>query len=209
MKQDMTKVGGVDIGVIAAFIGDAASNNSYNSYLNYKQGHWTSNNGEQTIDEQERFSVEGMGSFSSGAINWPIAKGKPLAEVMEPMDSGRTVDIDQLPEHPNSKGWQEQKGMLLISIDTGDRFEFKSGTLGGKKAISKLLEKMMSQAKRGDNIYPVFHLSSSSYIHSGNGNEVHEPVFVVDEWLEHPYDFDRDAANDASVDDSIIDVNVA
>ena len=177
--MQLTNVNSNVMSAISAFTEDAGSSNI--NFLKFnKSGNFIYGMEDHVLDESEQFTVESLGDFSHGFIAWQ--DGKPVGEEMTAIDSGRVINQSGLPDHPGSDGWKAQKALRLTNIHSGEVFQFKSTSYGGRNAVSNLMKEIINRSKRGeDDLIPVFHLESTSYKHAQYG-KIFNPVFAIDSW---------------------------
>lgn len=146
--------------------------------FDHKSGAFTFGQEEEVIEEEESFAAD-ISSLKQGAIAWD--DGSVAGEVMEPVLSGRTVDINKLDDV--GAEWKEQSSIEFTSLETGDKMLFKTSSLGGTRSIGSLTKEIIARVKRGhvDNI-PVVTMEYGSYKHKKFGKQ-YTPKFVVQEWL--------------------------
>lgn len=119
-------------------------------------------------------------SFTHGYISWVDNRpaGEVMVSVLNPMPARA--------ELPDTGGtWDEQMGFQLQCIsgeDTGTVVMFKATSVGGKKAIGKLANKIAEQAAAGDKVVPVVKLGVDHYQHKQYGR-IYTPDFAIQKWV--------------------------
>jgi hypothetical protein len=132
--------------------------------------------------EAGTFLVVNPASFASGFVAWH--KGQIEGEYMNPIESG-PVNYRSLPEVNSKQGWQAQLGVLMATLDDPPlNLEYKTNSVGGIKALSKLMGEIAFGLKADSRrVFPVISIGSDSYIHREWG-EVFTPVFEIAYWLD-------------------------
>mgnify|MGYP001082353859 CR=1 FL=1 len=121
-------------------------------------------------------------SLRHGYIAW--LDGQVEDEVMVPINRP-LPSKDQLKPVHGEQGWQQQISVDMAIIngeDEGVQLQYKQSSVGAMKAMSGLVNTIMSQlGKDPDNIVPIIRLDSDSYKHKKWG-KIFNPVFEVVEW---------------------------
>lgn len=119
-------------------------------------------------------------SFTHGFISW--VDNKPAGEVMVSI-MNRLPTRGELPETGGM--WDEQMGMQLQCIsgaDKGTVVQFKTTSVGGKRALAKMATEIASHAASSEDVVPVVHLNTDFYQHKKYG-KIYTPEFAVQKWV--------------------------
>jgi hypothetical protein len=144
--------------------------------LRLVDGEWVYGADNIQVEEESVWAVH-PGSFQHGYCAWD--EGQLVGEVMVPAGQPRPSHAE-LPTVPCQ--WQEQMSVLLACTngeDKGTTVLYKNSSLGGRTAISELVEKIVAQAaKDPDKLMPLVTLGVGSYKHKKYG-KVYTPSFEV------------------------------
>ncbi len=156
-------------------------------------GTWVFGQQETEVEADSLWAVN-PASIKHGYVAWDTDKGgAPVQELMMPIN--RTLPaLNALPvlgmSTPDKKGnthqleYQDQRSIDLVCIsgeDEGVVVEYKQSSKGAMKLFSKIVNLLLDQIAKGDNIVPVGKLGFSSYDHSSYG-ETYNPEFEIVEW---------------------------
>lgn len=136
------------------------------------------------VSEDERWAVN-PATFMIGVIGWK--GGQVIGEQMFPITSGQRVNYDELEpiETGNpADGWKEQITVQLKQMETSDEVVFKTTSVGGKNAMSKLADTIAAQMEENPaRPVPVVQLKNDSYRHKEYG-KIYTPEFEVVDWVD-------------------------
>ncbi|RKX22073.1 MAG: hypothetical protein DRP45_11695 [Candidatus Zixiibacteriota bacterium] len=130
-------------------------------------------------EEDSRWAINPY-SFKHGHIAWADSKvhGEIMVPIMQPMPP--RSELGDAPE-----GWSEQISFLLQCVggeDEGQVVEFKTTSVGGKRAATKMATSISGQAQENpEYVVPVIVLNTDSYQHKKYG-KIYTPIFDIAEW---------------------------
>ncbi|MEO5342197.1 MAG: hypothetical protein H7842_02465 [Gammaproteobacteria bacterium SHHR-1] len=166
-----------DLANLDSFAQEASSSKTY---LKFSKGEWMAGMEQAVIEDDEQFAVNMM-ELRKGFICWK--DGAVAGEEMRPMIGSTPVRKAELEEIEDSDGWQEQTSVVLRSLDTGEEFEFKTSSHGGRSALAALVKEFTDRARRGESdVVPVVCLKTDSYKHKAYG-KIYKPLFEIQTWL--------------------------
>jgi len=197
----MTNIVAIDRNAIANLRKFAGERQDHDiTYMKFtKEGHFVVGQEGAIIDDDERFAVD-MRELKKGFICWK--EGSPAGEEMGLVLQGQEISRADLDDIPGSDGWQEQYSLILQSLDSHEKFQFKTSTKGGCGAIQDLVTAFLDRFDSGSTaIVPVVCLVDDPYKHKTFG-KIHKPKFVIQEWLE-PASAAAHAATPATEEDDL------
>jgi hypothetical protein len=143
-------------------------------------------------------------SIQDGFVRWE--NGKPVDWRMR-----EWINPNQLPVYRDTLGdtdeskWPDGKDpwsytMYLAMKDAESvLFKFETSSVGGARAVHRLLREWRRQRDKHPGLVPVVVLNSDSYVHKVHKNTVHIPTFEIVGW--EPWDEDAPKAIAATPDD--------
>jgi len=152
-------------------------------------GNWIYSAENVEVEKGSRWAVDPM-SLSVGFVCWADPKlngGKrgKLGEVMGPCSAP-----PQMPETDHSEQggeWKNQYGFNLHCVsgeDEGQEVAYRTSSLGGAKAYSKLYDDIMGRPSQ-DFYFPIVELKHTSYKNPTYNRVVMEPEFDVVDWADN------------------------
>lgn len=158
-------------------------------------GTWVFGQQETEVEEGSLWAVN-PASIKHGYVAWDTnGGGAPIQEIMLPIN--RTLPArEQLPAlppgTPSKKApnvpveleYQDQRSIDLVCIsgeDEGVVVEYKQSSKGAMKLFTKIVNALLDQIQKGNEIVPVGKLGFSTYDHSSYG-ETYNPEFEIVEW---------------------------
>jgi len=119
-------------------------------------------------------------SFQHGFIAWADSKvfGEIMVPIMQPMPP--RGELVEAPE-----GWADQisfQAQCVSGEDEGQVVEFKTTSVGGKRAATGMASSIASQAQENpEYVVPVIALNTDSYQHKKYG-KIYTPIFDISRW---------------------------
>ena len=161
--------------------------------MDKKNGDWLFGQDEVVVEKDSLWAVNPT-SIKQGWVAWDTeAGGAPLQEVMVPINRA-LPPVDSLPplpmSTPDKRGvtyqlqYQEQRSVDLTCVsgeDEGITVEYKQSSTGAMKLFGKLVNALLDQVQKGDEIVPVGHLAFETYEHKKYGTTFN-PLFNITEW---------------------------
>lgn len=158
-------------------------------------GTWVFGQQETEVEPDSLWAVN-PASIKHGYVAWDTnAGGAPVQEIMLPIN--RTLPSrDSLPALPPGTPdkkkpgvpveleYQDQRSIDLVCIsgaDEGTVVEYKQSSAGAMKLFSKIINALLDQIQKGDEIVPVGKFGFSTYDHKQYG-EITNPEFEIVEW---------------------------
>ncbi len=153
-----------------------------------KDGIWVFGQSNESVEFGSKWAVDPL-TIKHGFTCWTNrqpgeGKNELLGEVFAPMASD-PVNTDKLPDHSPWQ-WKPAASVTLRCLDGKDRGTqvlYKTPSVGGLKAISKLCDSLEAQIDTGsDEVVPVVDLRSGHYQHNQFG-KTYTPDLHVTGWL--------------------------
>jgi hypothetical protein len=151
------------------------------------QSEWTARNGETLPPDLELIAV----GIDRIVIKWTANGEKEETIVLEPGQKFPDVTAmnDAIPreqwiEGPSGRRgpWQSQHVVRLLNPQTMDRYWFPTGTVGGRIAVSDLVEKTKWMRRyRGENVFPIV-ACSDVFMNTRFGGR-QRPHFLIKRWI--------------------------
>ncbi len=156
-------------------------------------GTWVFGQQETEVEPDSLWAVN-PASIKHGYVAWDTeGGGAPVQEIMVPINRplpGR----DALPplgmSTPDKKGnvtqieYQDQRSIDVVCVsgeDEGVVVEYKQSSTGAMKLFGKIINALLDQIQKGDEIVPVGKWAFSTYEHKKYG-EIYNPEFEIVEW---------------------------
>ncbi|MGB8632624.1 MAG: hypothetical protein WCD69_25160 [Xanthobacteraceae bacterium] len=194
MKDDvkdkqLTIVDDSDLALLNEAAHDLAAGDMVGRPLKYVKGVWSIKDGPGflKVGDTQQFCVD-MRSYQHGWIRWKDQK--PTHRYM-----GRKVDNWPLPtrnrlpeadlEGPDDP-WQETHSIVMRNLDAdGDEglCTYQTTSYGGRKALGKLIEEYVKQAKAHLGLMPIVYLGSIEKPSQQFGM-VANPVITISDWMD-------------------------
>lgn len=171
----------------------AGGNNAYLK-MDKNNGDWLFGQ-EETVVEPDSLWAANPLSLKHGWVAWDTnGGGAPVQEIMVSALSRPLPAQDSLPPlgmgTPDKKGnavqlvYQQQRSVELVCVsgeDEGTTVEYKQSSTGAMKLFGALINSILDQAQKGEEIVPVGQLTFDKYKHKQYG-WIHNPVFAIKEW---------------------------
>lgn len=163
--------------------------------MDKNNGEWLFGQEETVVEPESLWAVNPL-SLKHGWVAWDTnGGGAPVQEIMVSALSRPLPAQDTLPAlglgTPDKKSgrqeqlvYQQQRSVELICIsgeDEGTQVEYKQSSTGAMKLFGALINSILDQAQKGDEIVPVGHLTFDKYKHKQYG-WIHNPIFKIEEW---------------------------
>lgn len=156
-------------------------------------GTWVYGQQETEVESDSLWAINPM-SIKHGYVAWDTnGGGAPVQEIM--LSINRVLPSkDALPElpmgTPDKSGraeilnYQDQRSFDAVCIsgeDEGTVVEYKQSSTGAMKLFGKIINGLLTQVEKGDEIVPVGKWGFSTYKHTKYG-EIYNPEFEIVEW---------------------------
>jgi hypothetical protein len=156
-------------------------------------GTWVFGQQETEVEEGSLWAINPM-SIKHGYVAWDTeGGGAPKEEIMVSINRPLPAK-DQLPvlgqSTPDKKGnthqleYQDQRSIDVVCIageDEGTIVEYKQSSTGAMKLFAKIINALLDQVQKGDDIVAVGRWGFSTYEHTKYG-EIYNPEFEIVEW---------------------------
>lgn len=146
-----------------------------------KTGCWVFGTDNTEVEEGSTWAVNPF-SFVHGYIAW--GDGEVLAEHMAPITAPKP-EVGAAPADA-AKGWEVQLGFMLKCLsgdDSGMEARYTTTSVGGKRAIQMLAQKIAEQVEvDATHPVPVVELLSEHYQHKKYG-KIYSPKLKVVDWV--------------------------
>jgi hypothetical protein len=156
-------------------------------------GTWVYGQQETEVEEDSLWAINPM-SIKQGYVAWDTeGGGAPIQEIMVPFNR-QLPSKDTLPELPMSTPdkngrtyqleYQDQRSFDAVCIsgeDAGTVVEYKQSSTGAMKLFGKIINAVLDQVQKGEEIVPIGKWGHSTYDHKKYG-EIYNPEFSIVEW---------------------------
>lgn len=156
-------------------------------------GTWVFGQQETEVEDGSLWALN-PASIKHGYVAWDTeGGGAPVQEIMVSINRP-LPDKNSLPvlgmSTPDKKGnshqleYQDQRSIDLVCIsgeDEGTVVEYKQSSTGAMKLFAKLINALLDQIQKGDDIVAVGKWGFSTYEHTKYG-EIYNPEFEIVEW---------------------------
>lgn len=161
-------------------------------YLRFSKGDWLFGRDDSPLDLDSVWVVHPQ-SLQHGWICWrngslfnevliPFTQALPLENTLKPAP-------DPAPDSDDQPGYQHQMAFQAVCIEGGHvglQLQFKTGTVGGRSAVDKMVEALMArmddvEATGEGGFYPVIQFGVDSYKHKTRG-KIFVPIIDVVGW---------------------------
>jgi hypothetical protein len=156
-------------------------------------GTWVYGQQETEVEGDSLWAINPM-SIKHGYVAWDTnGGGAPVQEIMLSINR-QLPSKDTLPElpmgTPDKSGraeiltYQDQRSFDAVCIsgeDEGTTVEYKQSSTGAMKLFGKIINGLLTQVEKGEEIVPVGKWSFSTYKHTKYG-EIYNPEFEIVEW---------------------------
>jgi hypothetical protein len=156
-------------------------------------GTWVYGQQETEVESDSLWAINPM-SIKHGYVAWDTnGGGAPVQEIM--LSINRVLPSkDALPELPMGTpdktgradilNYQDQRSFDAVCIsgeDEGMVVEYKQSSTGAMKLFGKIINGLLTQVEKGEEIVPVGKWGFSTYKHTKYG-EIYNPEFEIVEW---------------------------
>jgi hypothetical protein len=163
--------------------------------MDKNNGDWLFGQEETVVEPESLWAVNPL-SLKHGWVAWDTnGGGAPVQEIMVSALNRPLPDQASLPAlgmgTPDKKTgrseqlqYQQQRSVDLVCIsgeDEGTTVEYKQSSTGAMKLFGSLINAILDQAQKGDEIVPVGQLTFDKYKHKQYG-WIHNPIFKIVEW---------------------------
>ncbi len=163
--------------------------------MDKNNGDWLFGQEETVVEPDSLWAVNPL-SLKHGWVAWDTnGGGAPVQEIMVSALTRPLPDQASLPPlgmgTPDKKTgraeqlvYQQQRSVEMVCIsgeDEGTTVEYKQSSVGAMKLFGNLINAILDQANKGDEIVPVGSLGFDKYKHKQYG-WIHNPVFKIAEW---------------------------
>lgn len=156
-------------------------------------GTWVYGQQETEVEGDSLWAINPM-SIKHGYVAWDTnGGGAPVQEIMLSINR-QLPSKDTLPELPmgtpdkNGRAeiltYQDQRSFDAVCIsgeDEGTVVEYKQSSTGAMKLFGKVINNLLDQVQKGEEIVPVGKWGFSTYKHTKYG-EIYNPEFEIVEW---------------------------
>ena len=154
--------------------------------LKYTDANWTLGLEEEEVPLGTRVVIA-MQSMAHGRTCWK--GGAPIDEAMRLVSEGPPPDEGELADHgpydeDANEGWQFGVSVEMVMYETGEQVLFRTGSNGGRKALSGLARAYGRKRHENPNITPIASLDTGDYFNKRFSNTINFPVFRVDDWVD-------------------------
>jgi hypothetical protein len=177
---------------LAALAGAARNLMTDETSLKFVKGKWKTYADREHPDivgDTETFITD-MLSYACGWVKWE-SKRPVHKYVFRPVDGWILPVRNNLPDNDNrtwpvidgkkTDPWQETHKLTVKSTATGELFTWTATSWYGRKAVGRLLDSYIREAKRHPGLMPVVVLSSKDE-HSTDYGDIPAPVLTVVAW---------------------------
>lgn len=162
--------------------------------MDKNNGDWLFGQEETVVEPDSLWAVNPL-SLKHGWVAWDTnGGGAPVQEIMVSALSRPLPAQESLPVlgmgTPDKKGnavqlvYQQQRSVELVCVsgeDEGTTVEYKQSSTGAMKLFGSLINAILDQAGKGEEIVPVGKLTFDKYKHKQYG-WIHNPIFEIAEW---------------------------
>lgn len=156
-------------------------------------GTWVYGQQETEIEADSLWAINPM-SIMHGYVAWDTeGGGAPIEEIMVSINRQLPAksSLRELPmSTPDKQGrshqleYQEQRSFQAVCIsgeDEGTTVEYKQSSTGAMKLFGKIINSLLTQVEKGEEIVPIGKWGFSTYEHKKYG-EIYNPEFEIVEW---------------------------
>lgn len=163
--------------------------------MDKNNGDWLFGQEETVVEPDSLWAVNPL-SLKHGWVAWDTnGGGAPVQEIMVSALNRPLPTQDSLPPlglgTPDKKTgraeqlvYQQQRSVELVCVsgeDEGTTVEYKQSSTGAMKMFGTLINSILDQAQKGNEIVPVGNLTFDRYKHKQYG-WIHNPIFKIAEW---------------------------
>jgi len=163
-------------------------------YMKFSKGDWTFGKDDAPLDLDGSYILHphtlmhGWICWRNGSLFNEILI--PFTQQLPPEESIKPAAPDPAPDSDDQPGYQHQMAFQVVGVDgrqAGTQLTFKTGTVGGRSAVDKLVEALMArmddvEARGGEGgIFPVVQFATDSYKHKTRG-KIFVPLIEVVGW---------------------------
>jgi hypothetical protein len=161
-------------------------------YLKFSKGDWSFGKDDAPLDLEGLYVMHPQ-SLMHGWICWrdgALFKEYLLPFTQElPHESTLAEAPEPKPDSDDQPGYQHQMAFQIVAIEgkqKGQQFTFKTGTVGGRTAVDKMVDALMArmddvEATGEGGIYPVLEFATDSYKHKTRG-KIFVPMINIVGW---------------------------
>ena len=159
------------------------------NYVKFKGGDFTFGKDEDIIMDDELFMAD-VASLAKGFICWKGRKpvDEQMATYIDVENGNASFPVEkELPDHSpynsdKGEGWSEQLKIIFYHLETGEKFQFATTTVGGNRGIGELTKSWVKEVRRGNLHNPVVSMAHWMMPNSFNPKGSAAPKFPVHSW---------------------------
>jgi hypothetical protein len=193
MTNDLTTIRSLRASMQAFRNSTPRSSGGAVGYMKFSKGDWSFGKDETPLDLEGLYLLH-PSSLMHGWICW--RNGSLFHEVLLPftqqlpLESSLKEAPEPAPDSDDQPGYQHQMAFQVVAIEgkqAGQQFTFKTGTVGGRGAVDRVVEVLMARMDDVEalggagGIYPVLEFGVDSYKHKTRG-KIFVPVITVVGW---------------------------
>jgi len=175
----------IDLSNMTSFMG-RVSNDPNALYLKFAQSNeWLLGRDADTVSGSDRFLID-IREITHGWSGWE--NGRKLGPLLVPLLTDSPMpecELKHVPRNDQGDGWKKALGVTLHSVDNNSPIFYTADTIGGRTAVTDLVNKIATNSNALDmQQNPIVTLSSTSYVNKKSTSGVtYNPAFIIVDWV--------------------------